>query len=67
MAERIQGENHVVLSGMIGMVEVYRKAVCVSVGKMSRVKQSEVLRVFPESNNDGNVEVVDRAAQPYGL
>lgn len=39
----------------------------VSIDKMSRVKQSEVLHVFPESNSDGSVEVVDRAAQPYGL
>lgn len=27
MAERIQGENRVVLSGMIGRAAVYRKAV----------------------------------------
>jgi len=49
MAERIQGENQVVLSGMIGRAAVYRK-----------------VHVFPESNNDGSVEVVDRATQPCG-
>jgi hypothetical protein len=29
-------------------------------------KESEVLHVFRELNNDGSVEVVDRATQPYG-
>ena len=34
--------------------------------KMSTVKESEILRVFREMNNDGSAEVVDRATQPYG-